>query len=117
PSDLFAVPILTPGARLPVVGPRSGPFLGAVVLAMPMDTGLAAIVKNATAATRTGETVVFRFDHDPAYLTPLRHSSAGFQSDLRSVEALSRLIGRVGGTEIAFGELADYRGEAVFVSA
>ncbi len=113
----FAVPVLTPGARLPVVGPRSGAFLGAVVLAMPMDTGLAAVVKNATAATRTGETVLFRFDHDPAYLTPLRHASAGFQSDLRSVEAVAKLIGRVGGTEIAFGELADYRGEAVFVSA
>ena len=113
----FSVPVLVPGARLPTVGPRSGAFLGAVVLAMPVDTGLFALVRNATVATRTGETVIFKYDGEPAYLTPLRHVSAGFQSDRRSVDALAKLVERVTGGDVAFGELADYRGEAVFTSA
>jgi len=113
----FAVPVLVPGARPAAVGPRSSSFLGAVVLAMPVDTGLFALVRNATAATRTGETVLFTYEGEPGYLTPLRHISAGFQSDRRSVEALAKLVATVNGSDVAFGELADYRGEAVFVSA
>ena len=114
----FAVPVLTPGTRPGPIIPRSPTLLGSVLLRMPVDTGLFALVRNATAATRTGETVLFQFDGgEPSYLTPLRHESSGYQSNRRSVDELVALVKKAKGTEIAFGETTDYRAEPVFVSA
>jgi PAS domain S-box-containing protein len=114
----FAVPVLS-GSALPRPGapPRPGTFLGAVLLRMPIDTGLFALVKNATVATRTGETVLFQFEGtETGYLSPLRHESAGWAASRRSLEALATLAKKARTDQVAFGETTDYREVPVFVS-
>jgi PAS domain S-box-containing protein len=113
----FAVPVLT-GAGGPRTAARGrGTFLGAVLLNMPIDTGLFSLVKNATVATKTGETLLFEYGGDqPGYLSPLRHESAGWAATRRSLELLVALARKAGPEHAAFGEITDYREVPVFAA-
>ena len=54
---------------------------------MKPETGLFPLLTDETVPTQTGETLLFRLDAtEPSYLSPLRHSPAGWAAMSRSLE-------------------------------
>jgi PAS domain S-box-containing protein len=87
------------------------PALGVIVLRMDPATGLFPLLHEETVRTRTGETLLFGHGgRAPAYLSPLRHSPAGWAAVARSLQVVTGLAARAAARpEQGFDEVTDYR--------
>ena len=108
----FAAPVSADNAR-----PDGRPAPGAVVVRMSPGSGLFPLLTEETVPTRTGEIVLFRTDGDGAYLSPLRHSTAGWAALRRSLDALGeKARAAVAQESDTFTETTDYREVPVFAA-
>ena len=105
----FAVPVSA--------GEPGRPALGAVVLRMSPTAGLFTLLTEETVPTRTGEILLFRVDgQDANYISPFRHTPAGWASLRRSLETLSTKAREAAAGQDTFAELIDYREVPVFAA-
>jgi PAS domain S-box-containing protein len=112
---IIAVPVFADGG--PVRGdPASRQMIGVVMLRMKPGAGLYPLLADDAGPTRTAETLLFRVEGEPAYLSPLRHAPAGWAALSRSLERLGELARTAPVRGEPFAELADYRAVAVFAA-
>ncbi len=105
----FAVPVSA--------GEPGRPALGAMVLRMSPTAGLFTLLTEETVPTRTGEILLFRVDgQDANYISPFRHTPAGWASLRRSLETLSTKAREAAAGQDTFAELIDYREVPVFAA-
>jgi PAS domain S-box-containing protein len=114
----IAVPVFADGGPVKSDAAGSRSLLGVVSLRMKPESGLFPLLTDETVPTRTGETLLFRFDGaEPSYLSPLRHNPAGWGAVSRSLEALRNLAKAAQEGRDAFVEqLTDYRAVSTFAA-
>jgi len=112
----FAVPVPAEGSGR-ASGEGGRPALGAVVLQMNPAAGLFRLLTEETVPTRTGEILLFRVEGQEAmYLSPFRHTPAGWAARRRSLETLSAKARAAADGQETFAEATDYREVPVFAA-
>jgi PAS domain S-box-containing protein len=113
----IAVPVFADGAPGRSEPAATRPVLGVVSLRMKPETGLFPLLTDETVPTQTGETLLFRLeDTEPAYLSPLRHTPAGWAAMSRSLETLRAVAKNAQESKDTFVELTDYRAVSTFAA-
>ncbi|HET8578019.1 MAG TPA: ATP-binding protein [Methylomirabilota bacterium] len=113
----IAVPIFADGAPGRGEAAANRPVLGVVSLRMKPETELFPLLTDETVPTQTGETLLFRLDGtEPTYLSPLRHTPAGWAAMSRSLETLRDLAKGAQAGKDTFVELTDYRAVPTFAA-